>query len=276
MKHKIILFGKNGMLGNYIYKYFNTIENYNIIAFNRNDIDIRKISFDFLSSFLDNYVDNINNTTIINAIGLILPVKNTNPLDNLIINSVFPNLLSIYCKYKNIHYIQPSTDCVYDGKNIGNYTEDIEPTETNIYGLTKMIGEPKYGTIIRVSIIGEEIYHKYSLIEWVKSNKNKKINGFTNHLWNGITCLEYCHVIKKIIDEKLFWNGIRHIYSNTITKYELITYINKYFNLNINVEPLETQICINKTLKSNYVLPFIIKSLDAQIEELANSSKYYI
>ena len=40
--------------------------------------------------------------------------------------------------------------------------------------------------IIRTSIIGEE--NKNDILGRIgKGNKNKKINGFSNHIWNGLT-----------------------------------------------------------------------------------------
>ena len=41
--------------------------------------------------------------------------------------------------------------------------------------------------VIRTSIIGEEKKNKYSLIEWLKKNKNGNVNGFSDLLWNGFT-----------------------------------------------------------------------------------------
>ena len=46
--------------------------------------------------------------------------------------------------------------------------------ELNEYGISKSLGELCNGTIIRTSIIGEEMRNKRSLLEWVKSNKNKE------------------------------------------------------------------------------------------------------
>lgn len=273
MNIKIILFGKDGMLGNYIYKFFKLQRSYEIIGLSRQDIDINNITFSHLSSLLDKLVDKTKTNVIINCVGLILQVKNTNIQDNLSINSIFPSLLDIYSKFNNVHYIQPTTDCVFDGKK-GNYTENDIPTETNIYGRSKYLGEK--GTVIRVSYIGEEIKHKYELIEWVKSNKGKEINGYIDHYWNGITCLEYCSIIKQIIEKNLYWEGVRHIYSDIVSKYELVELINKIFNFDIKINKFDTKQNINKTLASNYKLDIIVKPIKEQIEELYIDSKLYI
>ena len=200
--------------------------------------------------------------------------KNTLTSDKeyFLINSIFPNVLWELCKKYNAKMIQPTTDCVFSGKK-GKYLERDIHDETNSYGMSKSLGEPGGCTIIRTSIIGNELLNKKSFLEWVISNNNNKINGFTNHIWNGITCLEYCKVIEKIIKENKFWIGVRHIYSPTsVSKYELSCIISNVFDLNIEITPIETNKLIDKTLCSDCDNLFEIPELFVQIEEL----KYYL
>jgi hypothetical protein len=70
------------------------------------------------------------------------------------------------------------------GKNI----EKMSPISRNINFSTnsKILDQ----TIIITSIIGEENFNKLSLIEFIKSRKNNTINGYINHHWNGVTCLQ--------------------------------------------------------------------------------------
>ena len=259
---KILLFGSTGMLGSYINSYFYKKEltkiNYRIVDNN----------FDTLEDILLEH--NINeDTCVINCIGLI-PQR----FDNLckknyfIINSMFPQKLFTICEKYGAKMIQPTTDCVFSGMESGNYTEDDYHDETNLYGMSKSLGEPQC-TVIRTSIIGKELVNKKSFLEWVLSNDGKKINGWTNHLWNGITCLEYCKIIEKIINNNLFWKGIKHIYSPTSkSKYEISMMIAKLFNLNIDIIAQNDKFNINKTLSSKFQNEFQINELDKQIEEL--------
>ena len=76
----------------------------------------------------------------------------------------------------------------------------------------QIIRRPENATIIRTSIIGHEINHKKSLLEWIISNKNKEINGYRNHLWNGVTCLTLAKIIKNMIDDNIFGKVYVHIY----------------------------------------------------------------
>ena len=142
------------------------------------------------------------------------------------------------------------------------------------YGVSKSLGEMCYNTtIIRTSIIGEERKNKYSLLEWVKKHNNNTINGYTNHLWNGVTCLQLAKIINQIINNNIWWKGVRHIFSpNTVSKYELVNIINDVYKLNNTVVKFKTNNNIDKTLCTNYETNhlFNIPNLIDQICELKN------
>jgi dTDP-4-dehydrorhamnose reductase len=212
-------------------------------------------------------VDDID--IIINCAGTIPQKSNNTEYKKFIrVNSIFPHKLNEYSQKYNLKLIHITTDCVFDGK-IGNYLLSDLHSATDIYGISKSQGEPEEATIIRTSIIGEENYGKKSLIEWIKSNKNGKINGFINHYWNGITCLTLAQIIKKIIDEKMYWKGVRHIFSpNTITKYELCNYINEIYNLDINIEKYDDSISKKMTLSGEIYFP--IEDIYEQIKKQKN------
>jgi dTDP-4-dehydrorhamnose reductase len=264
---KIYLFGSTGMLGGYV---FNVLKNtYNTICINRDIFDINNDSWEKLEIILEK---NLNkNDIIINCAGII-PQKTpvTNYREYIRVNTLFPHKLNEIANLLKLKFIHITTDCVYDGLK-GNYTELDNHTSTNIYGISKSLGEPHDSTIIRTSIIGEEITGKKSLLEWVKSNKNGKINGYKNHYWNGVTCLTLAKIINEIIDKNLFWKGVKHIYSpDVVSKYELCCFINKIYNLNIMITEIDDKESKNMTLteyKSDY--NFAIKSIYDQIEELS-------
>ena len=134
--------------------------------------------------------------------------------------------------------------------------------------MSKSLGELCKATIIRTSIIGEEVFNKRSLLEWVKSNRNKEINGYTNHFWNGVTCLQLSKIIENIISKNKYWIGIRHIFSpRAVSKYELVKIINKVYNLNIIVNEFKTENKVDKTITTINDLEFEIPDLEDQIME---------
>ena len=266
---KIFIFGSNGMLGNYVKLYLS--KSYEIIALTRKDYDISNLSIDSLSQLLLN--KNIQkDDIIINCAGIIPQASKQRTLDTRLyfqVNSLFPVILSQVCQKFETKMIHITTDCVFSGKT-GNYDENSIHDEINDYGMSKSLGELCKATIIRTSIIGEEINNKRSLLEWIKSNKNNTINGYINHFWNGITCLELSKIIFKIINKNLYWSGIRHIYSpRSVTKYELAIIINDIYNLNITINKYRTEESIDKTIISIYEdnNKFNISDISVQIKE---------
>jgi dTDP-4-dehydrorhamnose reductase len=273
MSYSIIIFGQTGMLGTYIYNYLTKMNQIPIII-NRNTFDVLNGKLSDLKLLLQKQQQQNKQIIVINCIGLIpqRKVKDEEDYeDNYIkINSIFPKYLSIICSEFNYKLIHITTDCVFSGNTFpGSYNEQSEKDELGIYGLSKSFGEDIKATIIRTSIIGEQNNTSYlSLLEWVKSNKNKSINGYTNHYWNGVTCLELSKIIYNIIITNNFWQGIKHVYSNVVSKYELLNYINEIYNLNINIIPVTTAKINNKELSGEIKCN---KTIKIQILEMKNN-----
>ena len=274
--NKIIIFGASGMLGRYIHSYFlQKVNEFQIIAIS---FRITNETIDQLENILiNNNID--NHTCVINCIGQIPQRKSADKGDHIyfLVNSIFPHLLWSICKKYDAKMVQPATDCVFSGEKCGGmYLETDIHDEIGSYGMSKSLGEPLGCTIIRTSIIGRELVNKKSFLEWVLSNSaeygqnNKFINGWNNHLWNGITCLEYCKILDNIICKDLFWTGVRHLYSPTPkSKYELARMIVKTFELvDVEVNSVQASTIIDKTLASNHPLLFNIPELFDQINQL--------
>lgn len=227
---KIIILGSNGMLGTYLQTYLK--DKYELILVTRKNIDFSSSCEEEIINFLSKITD--KNDIIINSCGVIKQ-REYNLFDLIKVNSLLPNILSKLKKIIGCEVIHITTDCVFNGLK-GNYIETDEHDCIDDYGKSKSLGENNEITIIRTSIIGEEILNKKSLLEWVVSNKNNTIYGYENHLWNGVTCLELSIFIDKLIKSKTYWNGVKHFFSkNTVSKYELINNINEIYNLKINI-----------------------------------------
>jgi dTDP-4-dehydrorhamnose reductase len=258
----IYVFGANGMLGNYVKKYLS--KDFNVIPLSRKEFDLNDLTC--LEKFKLN-----SNDIVINCAGAIPQRNENNNSYYYKLNAVFPILLGQICEKFNSKFIHITTDCVFSG-NDGNYNElSIHDSPTD-YGRSKSLGELCNATIIRTSIIGEELYNKKSLLEWVKSNSGKEIHGFVNHYWNGVTCLELSKIIHKIISENLFWKGVRHIFSpRSASKYELVSMINEVYSLRIIINKLESSLN-DKSLSTIYFPLFIVADILDQIKELSSFS----
>ena len=138
------------------------------------------------------------------------------------------------------------------------------------------MGEPATATVIGTSIIGEELHRSRSLIEWAKSERGNKVKGFTNHTWNGMTCLQLAKIIEEIIEKDLFWEGRRHLYSNTLEKGKLLQYISKAFGLDSQIAEVSAPQAMHRTLSTGFVeelQAFKIPQLKDQVFELFKFGK---
>lgn len=265
---KVYVLGSGGMLGRYVWKYLES--KHEVMPLTSKDVDVSIINesnielfFPFLKA----------GDVVVNCAGTIKPmVDKYGTLNAIRVNSVFPHVVESFCKTKNVKFIHITTDCVFSGKD-GLYDENSKHDCQDVYGKTKSLGEVSdYGTVIRTSIVGEELHTTRSLIEWIKSMKGNSVNGFTNHKWNGITCLQVAKIIENIITKSLFWNGVRHIFSpNIVTKFELLKMVSDIYNLDITVNSVESDKSCDRTMTSVYDNSvFNIPVLEVQIQEQKN------
>ena len=264
------------MLGTYINNFMKN-ENIETISVTRKEYNILELNRDMLEKLLTNYSIDAN-TVIINCAGII-PQTDKNKIildrDYYIINSLFPVILSDICNKFNAQMIHISSDSVYSGTK-GNYIESDEHNPINKYGISKSLGELCNCAIIRATFIGEEEEKKISLLEWVKLNDGKEVNGYTNYIYNGITCLELSKIIYIIITKNMYWKGVRHIFGpSKYSKYDLIKIIKEKYNLNIKINEHNLENIIDRSLDTIYDTNSTFNSLDIseQINDLVSHHK---
>jgi dTDP-4-dehydrorhamnose reductase len=259
---KVLVLGASGMLGKYVSTYFTQTSKYEVTSIGRSQFDATTDGIHTLD--LQNY------DIVINCIGVIKPlVSKIGILNTTLVNAVFPHLLANECERVGTKLIHITTDCVFSGK-LGYYLESSDHDALDVYGKTKSLGEPNNAMVIRTSIIGEEIGSNRSLIEWVKSNNGNEVDGYINHTWNGVTCLELAKFIDKCIVHNIHWLGVRHVHSpDSVTKKELVELIALHFNINLTVVPKEPSPSVYRTLSTIYE-PLIDKPISKQLEELYN------
>lgn len=205
---------------------------------------------------------------IINCAGIIKPYAAQNSIQTLFINGILPHILSQLYKEKLIHI---TTDCVFSGITHAPYTEASLHSPTDLYGISKSMGEPQTSLVLRTSIIGPEISGYVSLLEWTKKQKGKEVKGYSNHLWNGLTTKELAKNISKIMDSKsgFLKMGTYHLYSSDISKYEILQKLNEKYHLEMNIQKTETY-PIDRRLRSIFPLckDLGIQDFDAMLREL--------
>ncbi len=272
---KVLVLGKNGMLGSMVFNYLTKDVSLNVTGLGRNEFDAEEFLKDpsRFSKFK-------NFDYVINCIGIIKPYcKDTDPegvIKAIRINALFPHKLAKFYDGSSTKIIQIATDCVFSGRS-GNYDEDSIHDPIDVYGMTKSLGEVFYGNFlnIRCSIIGPEKEKKINLLEWFLSlEEGDKIKGFAHHKWNGVTTLQFSQLVLKIIkenksDELIRINHTHHfVPNNSVTKFELLGLFAKIFNKKIIISSTDTPAPpVNRTLSTKYaILSSLIKKSNLEIE----------
>ncbi len=185
---------------------------------------------------------------VINCIGAI-PQRITDLKMMWELNDNFPKKLS----RTSSKVIQIATDCIFSGK-AGNYSESSNPDPTDEYGKSKLSGESAKSLKIRCSIIGPD-KSAASLFEWVRHQpQNAVIEGFTNHIWNGVTTKVFGNLCKGIIENDFYQNEVYHfVPAYKISKYELIKLIaNRIGRNDLKIVPTENEKSIDRSLSTSY------------------------
>ena len=197
---------------------------------------------------------------VINCVGIIKQLmddkSNVSRSNAVLVNTEFPIYLNSLAESSNFRLIQIGTDCVFSGEK-GSYSETDKHSPVDSYGSTKSLGEVIgiNSLILRSSIIGPEISSRNSLLEWfLSSPKNSRVNGFTNHMWNGLTTLHFAKLVLGIIRSANFVGGLYHtIPQDRCSKNELLQSFRASFNRkDIAIDSVESPVFIDRTLVTNY------------------------
>jgi len=264
---KIHVLGHKGMLGRYVYTYLKS-KHYDVTGLSRDDFDVTSYTDSELQMELY-YKGYEKDDVVINCIGTIKPMVDKRGVLNAIeVNSLFPHILANACESEGYKMIHITSDCTFSGKD-GSYNEKSLHDCTDVYGKTKSLGEPENCTVVRTSIIGEEIETNRSLLEWIKSMKDKTANGYINHHWNGLTCLSVAETFETIIFNNLYWKGVRHVFSpNILNKAEIIYAVSDAYGLNISINAIEAPSKCDRTMTTIYNdIKFNIPTIEEQIQE---------
>jgi dTDP-4-dehydrorhamnose reductase len=287
----VVLFGANCVIGQYIFtyltnhKYVKTICVYDNIYNPLNDT-FRDINDSKLKTLLVDTYKVGNSYVIINALEM---PNNTNILneinmnDYFKINTQFPHALDKLSDILNCKFIHITNNDIFNTSN-GHNDETEYSTDLSPYGISKSLGESlKNACIIRADTISEnDIQILYT--NALNSPNHASINGYYNHYWNGITCLKLASIIYIIIHHDLYWRGVRHFFSNTISHYNLTEIINEIYNLKINIIKTKHNHYINRTLSSVYTtndyIDYLLDdnvdiSIQLFLQKDFNITKYY-
>jgi dTDP-4-dehydrorhamnose reductase len=249
---EILILGGSGMLGHKLFQHLRQRhpDTYCAIRSSINDECVRKVDL-FRSG---NIVENIDamdfsalerlllQTTpevVINCIGIVKQRDDAKkPIPSISVNALLPHRLATVCDRWGGRLIHFSTDCVFSGKS-GNYREDDFADAEDLYGRTKLLGEVVGGRAVtlRTSIIGRELAHRESLLEWLLNQNHKHISGYTRAMYSGVTTNYMAKVVENLIEDFPDITGLYQVTSQTISKFDLLSKLIKAYGLDIEVTP---------------------------------------
>ena len=232
----VAVLGTTGMLGNSVVQEFAKVDG-ELIGSARNKQTDERLAKSFLLDANSNdlpkpLVELGESDFVINCVGVIKPYIDDNSASSrknaLLINGLFPYLLEALATERGFKVIQIATDCVFSGIK-GNYVETDFHDAVDVYGKSKSMGEvPSTNMMnLRASIIGPEVGRITSLFEWVRNQPpNARIQGYTDHRWNGVTAASFAKVCKGIVESQGFVSGVQHLIpGDTVTKSQLVNHI---------------------------------------------------
>lgn len=198
---------------------------------------------------------------VVNCVGLTKSRIDENSISSrasaVRLNVDFPNALAAEAERAGVRVIQVATDCVFSGTT-GRYTESSDHDPLDVYGKTKSLGEAPSDLVmhLRCSLIGPEQGRSSLFFEWVRQQPpGAQINGFTNHLWNGLSSTTFGRIVAGIIKKDLFQAGVQHLVpKDLVTKDQLVRLVlDSLGRHDVTVESISAAEAINRTLSTNNV-----------------------
>ena len=259
MRKKVAVLGSTGMLGSMVTQVLQEAPDLDVMGYSRN----REKAGGFLDAlFPVSLMDTLFGFSwVINCIGLTKPMIQENDAVSvrkaIQVNSSFPHVLAELADSMKLNIMQIATDCVYSGAT-GMYVEESAHDATDVYGKTKSLGEVRFDRVLhlRCSIIGPEPSGRRKfLLEWLRFQpRDAQVQGYTNHLWNGVTTLQFARICLGVIRNDLPVGRLQHVVpDNDITKLDLLHALRKsYGREDIQVRPFEANYSVNRTLRTEF------------------------
>lgn len=188
--------------------------------------------------------------SVVNAAGLVLQREDaSDPILNIELNSLLPHRVALTCREYGARLIHISSDCVFSGAR-GRYTEADVPDPVDLYGRSKLLGEVSDAPAItlRTSMIGFELNGRQGLLEWFLAQTGT-VRGYRRAIFSGLSTLEICRVIERVMSSDPGRHGIYHVSAEPISKYELLCAVRDALGLKVQIEPADKP-AIDRSLDS--------------------------
>ena len=181
---------------------------------------------------------------MVNCVGIIKQREEAvSAIPSITLNSLLPHELAEWALEWKGRLIHVSTDCVFSGRQ-GNYTEDSPSDAEDLYGKSKYLGEvaTENAITLRTSIIGRELDHFRSLLEWFMSQNGKTVRGFRRVIYSGVTTNYMAQLVGNLIADHPALSGLYQVTASAVSKHDLLCLIRDVYGLNIDIIPDEKEV----------------------------------
>lgn len=261
-KHKVMVLGASGMLGNAVFRYFASCTAHDVVGIVRSTRSAQLLPADLRDRIaaggdvedfdaLVRVFDGHRPTVVINCVGLVKQLNDAkNPLVAIPINSVLPHRLAQLSSLSGARLIHLSTDCVFSGEK-GMYGESDVPDAQDVYGRTKLLGEVEYphAVTLRTSIIGHELSGNHSLICWFLAQEGA-VRGFSRAIFSGFPTVEIARIVDEFVLPRPELSGLYHLSANPIDKYSLLKLVAETYGKTIRIDE-DAAFVIDRSLDSS-------------------------
>jgi dTDP-4-dehydrorhamnose reductase len=258
---RLYVLGPHGMLGQMVRRYFSEREGWSVVALTE------RFDHENLVNHFRRY-DAEPAAVFVNGIGAI-PQKVASAPDLVLANVLLPLELARTLASHH-HLVHPSTDCVFRGDLGQPYPSTAVPDATGAYAWSKLQAErilmARPNTLVlRNSIIGPNARAVSGLLQWFLSQpRGAALKGFTNQLWNGLTTLQWCVEVERLLTgpadarARLVQLGSREAYS----KYEVLNLFKTAYRPDVTVEPVANPQSIDWRLQPDIEAPGLPEQLE--------------
>lgn len=267
---KILVLGASGMLGSTVARWLAQVGGCNVTATTRTGAvpltltDVASINWAAMDA------DTVTpeglaalfkaHDLVVNATGKIKQRMDETKWDDRVaairINALFPHLLAKTAEQTGTKVVQIATDCAFSGAR-GHYDETDAHDATDLYSRSKSMGEcvGANAAYLRCSMIGPEVDAHFSLLSWFLSQpKGAKLQGYTNHLWNGVTSLHFAKLCKGLLEAPKPLAQVTHfVPADSVSKHELLKLFQDAFDRHdIDIQPASTPTAVDRTLATTF------------------------
>ena len=166
------------------------------------------------------------------------------------VNAAFPKKLAREAEREGVRVVHISSDAVFSGTLSGPRAEGDVVDPADLYGMSKYLGEiaSEHVLNIRTSIVGRDRTYHRGLLEWyLKQKEGAVIQGYSNHLWQGVTNRQLASLIFNLVEGETFEEcraeaGTHHFCPNeAVSKFELLSKFERVFKRGVSIEPVSAE-----------------------------------